>query len=459
MPRMDGLEVLAKIKAAGSHAEVIVVTAYGEMDLAIQALRLDASDFITKPVNDESLHLALKRARERYLSRKQVRDYTGLLEKENARTAKELSATIAVQKSLTENALDGIAGFSCGGKMVSLNPSLVRMLGYAGEAALRQKTLDDLFAPDAAPAFREQLAGGQFGGRNRLLLYETSLAAADGQPVPVQVSAVRLGETTSDIEIICFFRDLREVVALEREVADQARILHQDKMMSLGRLAASVVHEINNPLTGILNYLRLMNRILAKGPLDAGRQAKFGDYLELVERETDRCSRIVSNLLTFSRKTPPSREQIDFTDLIERCVVLSGHKLELHDITVSHRVADNLPPVEGDANQLHQCMINLIFNAIDAMPDGGTLELSVGTDPEFKGAVIAVKDSGIGIPDKERGRIFEPFYTTKDQGYGVGLGLSTVYGILESHHGRVDVQSAPGRGTTFLLKLPASRDA
>ena len=456
MPRMDGLEVLAKIKQAGGHAEVIVVTAFGEMDLAVRALRLDASDFITKPINDESLHLALNRARDRYLSRKQVRDYTGLLEKENARTAKELSATIAIQKNLTDHALDGIASFDREGWMVSMNPSLVRILGYTDEAALRQKTLDDLFVPSGAAAFRKQLAGGQFGGRDRLLLYESALKGADGRPVPVQVSAVRLGETTPDIETICFFRDMREIVALEREVTDQARVLHQDKMMSLGRLAASVVHEINNPLSGILNYLRLMTRILAKGSLDAGRQTQFSNYLDLVERETDRCSRIVSNLLTFSRKTPPSREQIDFTDLIERCVELSRHKLELHDIAVSQTVAKNLPPVLGDANQLHQCIINLIFNAIDAMPDGGTLDLSVGSEPDSSGAIIAVKDSGIGIANADRDRVFEPFYTTKDKGYGVGLGLSTVYGIMESHQGSVDVQSSLGRGTTFFLKLPSS---
>jgi PAS domain S-box-containing protein len=456
MPRMDGLEVLAKIKQTGSHAEVIVVTAFGEMNLAVKALRLDASDFITKPIDDESLHLALNRARERYLARKHVRDYTALLEKENARTARELSATIAIQKSLIHNALDGIAGFNREGEMVSANPSLVRMLGYGSEEALRQKSLDNLFTLGAAPAFRERLSGGQFGGRNRLLLYESSLAAADGQSVPVQISAVGLEEVTSVIEIICFFRDLREIVALEREVADQARILHQDKMMSLGRLAASVVHEINNPLSGILNYLRLMQRILAKGPLDAGRQARFGDHLELVERETDRCARIVSNLLTFSRKTPPSREQIDFADLIERCVMLSRHKLELHNIVVGHSVADNLPPVLGDANQLHQCIINLIFNAIDAMPDGGNLDLSVAPGPDASGAVIAVKDTGIGIAAADRDRIFEPFFTTKDKGYGVGLGLSTVYGIMESHGGSVDVESVPGRGTTFFLRLPAT---
>ena len=252
---------------------------------------------------------------------------------------------------------------------------------------------------------------------------------------------------------------MREIVALEREVADQARILHQDKMMSLGRLAASVVHEINNPLSGILNYLRLMARILARGPLDGGHQEEFGSYLELVEKETDRCSRIVSNLLTFSRKTPPSRELIDFADLVERCLVLSRHKLNLHNIAVSHAVDNDLPPTHGDVNQLHQCIINLIFNAIDAMPDGGTLDLSVGAEPDASGAIIAVEDSGIGIANADRDRIFEPFYTTKDNGYGVGLGLSTVYGIMESHQGSVDVQSAPDRGTTFFLKLPASKTA
>ena len=456
MPRMDGLEVLAKIKQAGSQAEVIVVTAFGEMDLAIQALRLDASDFITKPIDDESLHLALHRARERYLSRKQVRDYTGLLEKENARTAKELSATIAIQKSLTADALDGIASFDREERILSVNPSLLRMLGYGGEKELLQKTLVDLFAPGAAASFRKQLGGGQFGGRNRLLLYESSLAAADGRPVPVQVSAVGLGETNPEIETICFFRDVREIVALEREVADQARILHQDKMMSLGRLAASVVHEINNPLSGILNYLRLMARILARGPLDGGHQEKFGSYLELVEQETDRCSRIVSNLLTFSRKTPPSRELIDFVDLVERCLVLSRHKLNLHNIAVSHAVDNSLLPVHGDVNQLHQCIINLILNAIDAMPDGGTLDVSVRANPDSPGVVVSVKDSGIGISKADRRHIFEPFYTTKDEGYGVGLGLSTVYGIMESHNGTVDVQSAPGRGTTFFLNLPAA---
>jgi len=322
MPRMDGLEVLARIKETKSDAEVIVVTAFGEMDLAIRALQLDASDFITKPINDESLHLALQRARERYTARKQARDYTALLEKRNA---------------------------------------------------------------------------------------------------------------------------------------DQTRILHQDKMLSLGRLAASVVHEINNPLSGILNYLRLMMRILKRGPLDAEHQAKFENYLTLIESETDRCSRIVSNLLTFSRKSKPVSAPIDFADLIERSLILSQHKLTLSDITVNRFSEPDLPAVQGDFNQLQQCLINLIFNAIDAMPHGGDLTLSVQADADNPGVIIAVKDSGVGISRTDQNHIFEPFFTTKDEGYGVGLGLSTVYGIMQSHKGTVTVESGPGEGTTFRLRLPSGQ--
>jgi len=321
MPRMDGLAVLESIKQSNQDTEVIVVTAFGEMDLAIRALQLDASDFITKPINDESLHLALKRARERYTARKQARDYTALLEKRNA---------------------------------------------------------------------------------------------------------------------------------------DQARILHQDKMMSLGRLAASVVHEINNPLSGILNYLRLMARVLNRGPLDAEQQAKFETYLELVESETDRCSRIVSSLLTFARKTPPAFTPIDFTDLMTRTLVLSQHRLGLSDITVTHRVDPDLPPVKGDFNQLQQCLINLIFNAIDAMPQGGTLDLSVRARKGSRGVRVSVRDSGTGIASEDQNHIFEPFFTTKGDGGGVGLGLSTVYGILESHGRTVTLNSKPGHGATFVLKLPSA---
>lgn len=226
--------------------------------------------------------------------------------------------------------------------------------------------------------------------------------------------------------------------------------------MSLGRLAASVVHEINNPLSGILNYLRLMSRILRQGALSEDRKEKFQRYLDLVENETNRCSQIVSSLLSFSRLSPPVFGHVQIDELLQRCILLSRHKLELSNIRLESSIQPNLPPIDGDFNQLQQCVINLIFNAIDAMPEGGSLILSSRRDGDSGNVMITVSDTGPGIAPEKLPHIFEPFFTTKNEGYGVGLGLSTVYGIMERHNGSVHAESQPGAGATFTLKLPIS---
>jgi signal transduction histidine kinase len=235
---------------------------------------------------------------------------------------------------------------------------------------------------------------------------------------------------------------------------DQAKILHQDKMMSLGRLAASVVHEINNPLAGVLNYCRLMLRIVNRGKLTSENLEKFIQYLTLVESETGRCSEIISSLLTFSRKSPAEFGPVDVKNLVERSVLLSQHKLDLSNIRVETELPEALPAINGDFNQLQQCLINLIFNAIDAMPTGGILRLSASADPPKGRLTLSVQDTGHGIPRENLPHIFEPFFTSKAEGYGVGLGLSTLYGIIQHHNGDVAVESTEGEGTTFFLQFP-----
>jgi signal transduction histidine kinase len=215
-----------------------------------------------------------------------------------------------------------------------------------------------------------------------------------------------------------------------------------------------VVHEINNPLAGILNYLRLMQRIIGKASVTAERLEKFADYLNLVETETDRCAKIVSNLLGFARMTPPQLDTVSLEDLIHRSTLLCGHKLELSDITLEVDLPSGLPPVTGDFNQLQQCVINLMFNAIDAMPEGGVLKISAAKDADRHRVSIRFKDNGSGIAPENLPHIFEPFFTTKPVGHGVGLGLSTVYGIIEQHGGTVTAQSAPGQGSEFVMELP-----
>ena len=457
MPGMDGLQVLERLKKQFPDIEVIVATAFGEMQLAIRALQLDASDFIPKPIGSDNLLLALERARERYTTRRRLKDYTLLLEKEKAETSQQLLKTIAFQRNLIENSMDGILGVDEQQVVMIYNRSMEQLLGFPRDQVLHQMVLSRFFPAAEAARFHSELRSERFGGKNRLFLFETLLKTESGREIPVQVSAATLADDGREAGLVGFFRDLREVRRLERELADQARILHQDKMVSLGRLAASVVHEINNPLSGILNYLRLMARLLQQGPFTDERRDKFARYLNIAETETGRCSQIVSNLLSFSRRSPAAFAPVDVADLMRRCILLSQHKLELSQIRLESKIQPNLPAVEGDFSHLQQCVINLIFNAIDAMPQGGTLTLEAQADNRMQTVSIRVKDTGPGIPAEHLSSLFEPFFTTKNDGHGLGLGLSTVYGIVERHHGRVEARNPDEGGALFEITLPVPR--
>lgn len=456
MPVMDGLALLEAVKAEMPETEVIVITAFADIERAIRALQLDASDFVTKPLNHDALHLALDRAIQRYVSRKQLKDYMQLLERDKTLTARELVKSINFQRKLIESSMDAIVACDTEGRLIMANQSMAHLAGVEKDRLLADVRLDKLFSEDELGRMARELDSDEKGGPNCLSLFETTLFDGKKRRVPVQVSAIRLFEHDQLEGLVLFIRDLREFYRLERAMEDQARILQQDKMISLGRLAASVVHEINNPLSGILNYVRLMKRSVNKGNTDSDRLDKFSRYLDIVDRELSRCSHITGNLLAYTRKSPPSFEPVSPEDLLERCILLCSHKLELQKIELQTEIPGGLPRVSGDFNQLQQCVLNLIFNAIDAMPGGGCLKLTAGAGPEAGFLFIDVTDTGSGIGEEDLPRIFEPFYTTKQEGYGVGLGLSTVKEILQRHEGDVRVKSTGSDGTVFRLELPAS---
>ena len=454
MPGIDGLEVLKRIKEADPDREVIVTTAAAERDYAIRALQLDASDFITKPISEQALMVALKRAQERCNTRRELRDYTAFIEERWMATSEELAMTYHTQKLLIESSIDGIIACDREGKIIIFNRSMGQMLGYLKSEALSMG-INDIFSPGEAEKFNTTLKSREFGGEGKLFLYESWLSDRDGARIPVQLSAVTMIQDNADIGIVCFCRDERQIRKLAKEVADQARLLHQDKMISLGKLAASVVHEINNPLAGILNYARLMSRILSRGNITQDSSAKFLNYLALMESELEHCSKIISNLLAFSRKSKLQFTPVNLNEVLSRCVSLSGHKMALQNIRVNTSLAKDLPTIQGDFNQLQQCMINLIFNAIDAMPEGGTLTLTTAFDPSAKLVRIQVRDAGCGIPKESLPYIFDPFFTTKIEGKGLGLGLSTTFGIINRHGGTIHVESEAGKETVFEIALPS----
>jgi two-component system, NtrC family, sensor kinase len=457
LPGIDGIEVLRRIKGALPDVEVIVVTAFSEIGLALQALHLDASDFITKPIGEDALTVALSRAKKRIVTRKELKDYTALIEERWMQTAEELAKTFDIQKSLIESSIDGIAAYDSDGKVMIFNKSMERMLGYARQEVIGKMFLDQFFSPGEAEKFFDKLISKEYGGSRRLFLFETVLADKTGARIPCQVSASEMMQGTEEVGMVVFFRDQREIRGLMQEVADQARFLQQDKMISLGRLAASVVHEINNPLSGILNYTRLMARVLAKGALATESVTKFQGYLSLMDSELSRCSKIVSNLLAFSRQSNLESAPVKVNELLGRSITLCEHKLNLQNIEIKTALSSEDPVVAGDFNQLQQCLINLIFNAMDAMPGGGVLTVESAPIPTQKIVEIRVRDTGCGIAKEDLIYIFDPFFTTKKEGKGLGLGLSTSYGIIDRHHGAISVETETGKGTAFIIKLPLQR--
>jgi two-component system, NtrC family, sensor kinase len=234
-----------------------------------------------------------------------------------------------------------------------------------------------------------------------------------------------------------------------------AKLLHHDKMASLGKLSASVVHEINNPIAGILNLIILMKRIIAENSLDPKDIKQFNFYLNLMETETRRTSRVVSNLLAFSRQSKMEMKPVDINRLLEQTLVLNSNLLKIASVKVQKRMDPSLPNIVGSEDQLKQVFMNLISNAAQAMEpkEGGVLRIETSLSTKEPGVMVKIKDSGIGIPEEDIPRLFEPFFTTRKR-KGVGLGLSVVYGIIQDHGGSIYVKSKVGEGATFSVKLP-----
>jgi two-component system NtrC family sensor kinase len=238
----------------------------------------------------------------------------------------------------------------------------------------------------------------------------------------------------------------------------QKQVMLMDKMASLGKLAATVAHELNNPLGGILNYAKLVERVVRDETLDeAGRQEVIR-YLGAIQQESRRSGDIVRNLLLFARPVQAHLASVKLSVIIDRSLLLLRHRMEMAQVVCEYQAPADDDSLWCDADQLQQVMVALLVNAIEAMEEGGgTLRVAVTCSPDQVALVIA--DSGVGIPDTAVAHIFEPFFSTKAKESGVGLGLAIVFGIVQSHAGTIEVKSQPGRGTTFTVKLPRRTSA
>jgi two-component system NtrC family sensor kinase len=234
----------------------------------------------------------------------------------------------------------------------------------------------------------------------------------------------------------------------------QKKLVQNDRLATLGQLSASVAHEINNPVAGVLNLSMLLQRMLKDDGIPPGRIEEFRKYLSQVVSETTRVGRIVSDLLAFSRRSKPQRNPADLNKIVNTTLSLVQHKMKLSNVAVESNLCADLPAVPCDPSQIQQVVLNLLLNAAEATSGKPERRVRIETSIAGDTVMLTVSDNGEGIPPENLGKVFDPFFTTKSEGKGVGLGLAVSYGIVQAHGGDIEIKSKPGEGATFLVSLP-----
>jgi two-component system NtrC family sensor kinase len=269
---------------------------------------------------------------------------------------------------------------------------------------------------------------------------------------------VRSSDELSELAL-SFNRMTAELDKARTELIERTQnsLIQSEKMASLGKLAATVAHELNNPLFGILTYARLALKQIKRNDLPLEERDRLMEKLSVIERESKRSGDIVKNLLTFARQAPRNVAEHDLNVLFRRALAVIRHRLELQQIEVEINLDENLPKVQCDEGQLQQVLLVLLVNAAEAMPDGGTLTLQSGVRAECTELFATVRDTGSGIAPDVMSHIFEPFFTTKAETNGSGLGLAIAHGIIAQHGGVISVESEPGKGARFTISLPVKK--
>jgi PAS domain S-box-containing protein len=374
------------------------------------------------------------------------RDITDRVRAERAREEAE-----RLRRTVLETALDGYLGVDEDGRILEFNAAAERIFGFRREEVLGQR-LHDVLVPAHSRerhlnGMRRHLETGASSILGRPI--EVTALHADGHEVPIEIVIAR-GERDGRPHFVAYLRDLTERRRAEAEIARQRESLHQsEKLTAMGALLAGVAHELNNPLSVVVGYAAML-REFSDDPATLKRAEKIHEAAE-------RCSRIVRSFLAMARQRPPSQGPVDLARSVHDALDLAAYGLRSAGIEVTVDLDAGLPPVLGDADQLPQVFTNLVVNAQQALLQApaprrlGITARRVGAEVE-----IAVADNGPGMAPEVAARVFDPFYTTKPAGLGTGVGLSICQGIVASHGGTIRVETEPGRGARFVVRLPAS---
>lgn len=449
MPGMDGIEVLRRIKAMGSDSEVIIITGHGEMELAISALQLEASDFITKPIHDEALFVALKRAEEKIILKRQVRDYTENLERKVLEATEQIQRISDFQANLIDNSLDGIVAGDEDRKVVIFNTSAQRLTGYREDEVVGRLTLEDLYGEEIVEGWLSKQKLEEDHAIEEVSSHlDTIVKSREGKEIPIRLTHTILRLEGDKVGCVTFFQDLREIRRLER------KLVQSERLAATGQTAASIAHAIKNIIGGLKGGMFVVN----KG-FELSNQGYLKDGWDMVQRNIGKISTLSMDLLTFSKERKPEYRLTQANDVATEVVELLKTRAEEFDVKLTLKTEGDLEPVAMDVSGIHQCLVNLVNNGIDACRpeicghEQGRVTLRTCSHPDWA-VCFEVNDNGCGIEESNREKIFTTLFSTKGA-EGTGLGLLNVQKIVQEHRGQMEVESIPNRGSVFRLFLPS----
>src|SRR5947209_13909843 len=367
-----------------------------------------------------------------------------LLYQEQMERAEELALLKEFNESIVESINVGILAADPAGRVTGCNSALEEMLGLRRDEATGQR-IEDLFAEDFAETLRQVLGERGWELSELRNIYKLHTATRRGRTLILNISLAPLKRADEKAPggALVVLEDVTARVRLEEQLQQR------EKLSSIGLLAAGVAHEINTPLTGVSSYTQMLLGMLAEAD-------PKHSLLQKIRRQTDRATGIVNNLLNFSRTgNVTDFAEVDLNRVLDDTLQLLEPQFRQSRIELARDYSDELPRVHGNAGKLQQVFTNLLLNARDAIPDGGRVSLRTASS-DREAVTVEVADTGIGIAPENVARIYDPFFTTKGVGRGTGLGLAVSYGIVQEHSGHISVESAPGRGTTFRITLPAA---
>jgi PAS domain S-box-containing protein len=463
LPDISGLDVLARVRTEHPSTEAIILTGNATLDSAIEATNRGAFSYLIKPYEMEQLLLLVRRA----------------VEKQQA--INELKSVTDSLWMIFNSAYDAIFIHELDGNIIDVNDKMLEMYGINRDEVTRYSIRDDYSAPDNPTDQLPCKWHDAMSGKSQFFEWKAQ-RPKDGTAFDAEVFLRKITFRKKDV-IMATVRDISERKQADTNIKKmQSQIIQQEKLASLGQLAAGVAHEINNPIGFISSNLRSLAKYVeryvqfislvdsvvqhvcpdeSRKEIDEGRRRLKIDHVsrdihQLIEESIDgtkRVTKIVQDLKSFARIDGAERTHVDINECLDSNINVAWNEIKY--VATLNKEYGELPPLLCYPQQLNQVFMNLLINAAQAMDKMG--EISIKTWSDGDNVFVAISDTGKGIPPVVMGRIFDPFFTTKEVGKGTGLGLSISYDIIKKHNGEIAVQSEAGKGTCFTLKLPVEK--